>query len=221
LVTSYVGYFRGEAWYSERVLTQALAMREFADEVATDGFTQTTVEGLRGFIQRSNATIHRGWAVVHAEEHGYDPELVFGPLAYVFIPRVLWPDKPEVRQGWEFSGRIFGMDFMAWSTSSTAAGLYTSFYLGYGWLAVIVGSVAVGFIMATLARLAKRLGGDILVGLFCFALLPFALRLDETWAVGALSGPIIGFAYLYCVFAVSRILDHAFARQVGKPLSLG
>ena len=102
----------------------------FVDEMEKAGPLVMMTEGVAGFLKRNNASVHRGWAVSIADEDGYYPELVFAPLVYVFVPRMLWPEKPEIRQGWEYSGVVFGEQYMAWSGSSTAAGLYPSFYLG-------------------------------------------------------------------------------------------
>ena len=220
VITSYVSYFRAEVWWGNRTLSQVQAVTEFAEQVEFDGVSRTTSEGLRDFLLRSNSTIHRGWTVALADVGGYDPGLVFGPLAYVFIPRIVWPEKPEIRQGWEFSGKVFGDSYMDISTSSTSAGFYTSLYLGYGWLAVVVGALSMGALMAALLRLAERLGGELLVGLFSFTMIPFALRLDETWSVGALTGPVIGFTYLYLIFLLATLVTPALTKNriAGSPM---
>jgi hypothetical protein len=86
-------------------------------------------------------------------------------------------------------------------------------YLGYGWLAVILGALGVGWMMAFLTRLAFRLGGPLLVGLFTVAMVPYALRLDEAWTVGAFSGPLISLVYIYLVFLVARIASGLVGRE--------
>jgi len=56
--------------------------------------------------------------------------------------------------------------------SSSAAGLFTSFYLGVGWLAVLVGALGVGAVLAVCTRLCRRLVGTIAAGLYVFSVLP-------------------------------------------------
>jgi hypothetical protein len=126
---------------------------------------------------------------------------------YVFVPRMAWPEKPAIRQGWEFSGLVFGPAYMAWNESSLSAGLYPALYLGAGWPGVLIGAFAIGALMAGLSALARRIGGPVLAGLFTLTLLPYALRLDEAWTVGAFSGPIINFVYIAAIFVAARLLS--------------
>jgi len=207
LVTVYVTQYREDVWQSGNQISSTQAVTRFAESTDSYGGLATVMEGLKAFLHRSNASVERGWAISLADEHGHEPRLVFAPLAYVFIPRALWPDKPVIRQGWEYSGLVFGDAFIAWSGSSTAAGLYPACYLGFGWTGVIVSAVSIGLMMAGLLKLASRVGGGPLVALFAMTMVPYALRLDENWTVGALSAPIISFAYLVAILFVSKALS--------------
>jgi hypothetical protein len=96
---------------------------------------------------------------------------------------------------------------MAWSDSSSAAGLFTSFYLGVGWLAVLVGALGVGVVLAVCTRLCRRLAGTIAAGLYVFSVPPGMLRLDEDWSIGVLSGPILSAVYVIGVFTIAKGID--------------
>ena len=206
MVTSYIGFFRNEVWYTDRAVAQGQVFSDFVDSIDRRGMAATTSDGLAEFLARSDAAPYRGWAVAIADQEGYQPALVFNPLLYVFVPRMLWPDKPPVRQGWEYSGLVFGAQYAAGNDSSLSAGLYPALYLGQGWSAVLLGAAAVGFLVAWLTRLALRVGGPVLAGLFTLSLLPYALRLDEAWTVGAFSAPIINFVYIVVIFVAARVL---------------
>jgi hypothetical protein len=206
LITSYVEVFRERVWLGKQDTTQTQVAQEFIDEIQVGEFGGTLTNGLAGFVARNNASFARGWAVSIADEQEFQPELVFSPLAYVFVPRVLWPEKPQIRQGWEYSGLVFGQEFLAWSDSSTAAGFYTSLYLGYGWCAFGIGAVLIGILLARMTLLAKRFGGSFAAGLYVFAMLPFSLRLDETWSVGALTAPIISLVYVLAIALLARLI---------------
>ena len=205
MVTSYISFFRGEVWHADRTINQSQVFEEFADSVGTRGVATTANEGWREFLSRNNAAPYRGWTMAIADADGYEPGLVFAPMLYVFVPRILWPEKPAVRQGWEYSGLVFGANYIAESDSSLSAGFYSGLYLGQGWLAVVVGAIAVGLVMVFLTRLAYRLGGPVLSGLFTLSLLPYALRLDEAWTVGAFSAPLINFVYIAAIFFLARL----------------
>lgn len=207
LVTSYIGYFRDAVWLDRSgTATTEQALLDYFDAMQREGVVSTVAEGWTRFLKRNNASIARGWAVAIADEQAMQPELVFGPLAYVFIPRMLWPEKPANRQGWEYSGLVFGPAFTEWSDSSTAAGFYSSLYLGFGWTAYVVGAVLAGYLLAKTAVVAKRWGGDFAVGLFGLALVPYALRMDEQFPVGVFSAPIIMLAYILAVSLVVKTL---------------
>ena len=205
LITSYVNSFRAEVWDQGNGSNSGQTLRYFVDEMQNDGFLNTVGNGLKDFVSRADASYEHGWAVSIADEQQFHPRLVFSPLAYAFIPRFLWPGKPEIRQGWEYSGLVFGQQYIAWSSSSTEAGLYPSLYLGFGWPAVVIGAILVGVLLAGMTRLAQRFGGPIAAGLYIFAMLPFILRLDETWAVGALTGPVISLVYLLVIVGLARL----------------
>jgi hypothetical protein len=206
LITSYISYFRDEVWYADRAIDQTLVMDEYLQSVSDKGLPATVTQGMDSFLSRNNAVPPRGWAIVIADTEGHRPGLVFSPLAHVFIPRMLWPGKPDIRQGWEYSGLVFGDHYMAWSDSSLSAGLYPALYLGGGWAAVALGAVAIGLIMALSTRMAFRMGGPALVGLFTLSMLPYAMRLDEAWTVGAFSAPIINLIYISVVYLAARVV---------------
>ena len=204
LLTSYISYFRNEVWYADRAIAQQEVLSEYVDSIQTQGTFATVGEGMRSFLVRSNAGSYRGWAVSLADDDGFEPKLAFAPLTYALVPRILWPGKPEIRQGFEFSRLVFGDAYVASTDSSLSAGLFSALYLGGGWLAVLLGATGIGLMMAGLSWLAHRLGGPVLAGLFSLSLLPYALRLDENWIVGAFTAPVITFAYVALIFVAAR-----------------
>ena len=213
-ITSYIGYFRAEVWHADRAIDQSAAMEEYLEAVSDAGVLATVQEGSEAFLARNNVAPGRGWAVAIEDAEGHRPGLVFSPLLYVFVPRMLWPGKPEIRQGWEYAGLVFGDHYIAWSDSSLSAGLYPALYLGGGWTMVVLGALGVGLAMAFFTHLAFRMGGPVLVGLFSLSMLPFALRLDEAWTVGAFSAPLINFVYILVIFMAARV---AAAILGGRP----
>lgn len=215
LVASYISFFRDEVWYADTAADQSAVLGNYLDAVDADGLGATIASGLEEFLARNDAAPYRGWAIAISDAEGYQPRLVFAPMLEVFVPRVLWPGKPAIRQGWEYSGLVFGPRYAAWNESSLSAGFFPALYLGYGWLAVVLGAVGVGWMMALLTRLALRLGGPLLVGLFTLAMVPYALRLDEAWTVGAFSGPVITLVYIYLIFLVTRIVSGLIGRETG------
>jgi len=46
--------------------------------------------------------------------------------------------------------------------------------------------------------------------LLMLTLIPFAMRLDETWTDGALTGPVISLVYIFFLMLVTRFLKSLF-----------
>lgn len=199
---SFVSFYRTLSWYSGESISQAQALVEH-----TRGRVYVQDEDLQGwdissFIVRADALYPRGWTVSLVDAEGFMPDLIFGPLKYVFIPRVVWSDKPEINPGLNMTELLFGMPDI---NSATATGLYPAFYLGGGWIAVIAGALLAGALIAMLTALAGRIGGAVLLNLFGFAMAMLALRFDEGWPVGAFSGPVLTLAYLAILYGAMRL----------------
>jgi len=199
-VTMYVGFYRDVAWKPGTDVEQTSILQDFADITEREGVFETFKEGIEGFTGRANASKFRTWAVIVADQRGYQPEMVLSPMMFVFIPRILWPEKPSIRQGWEFTGLIHGERIQNMIMSSTAAGFYPALYLGGGYGAVIAGAIGLGLLLAMLGKLAYRLGGKLFSSLFLLSLFPYLLRLEEKWTVIGLSMPIIMFVYSYLIY---------------------
>jgi hypothetical protein len=86
-----------------------------------------------------------------ADEDGYYYGETMSYLAFGFIPRFIWPEKPLIQQGAWFAYRI-GMARIingkySNSIDMTPAG---EFYLNFGWIGVIIGCYLLGFFFCSL-----------------------------------------------------------------------
>ena len=218
LITSYVNFYRDEVWYAKQEgMATELVLQDFASGIEGDGSVGKALDGVESLLHRNNASWHRGWAVSIADERGHMPRLVFSPMLYVFVPRILWPGKPLIQQGWEYSGVVFGGQYIAWSDSSTAAGLYPAFYLGADWFGVIFGAILVGTLLAAMTRVALKFGGPLAAGLYLSSMFPFILRLDETWTVGALAGPVISMFYVVLIAKLAKAVGEVLRHRGAQP----
>lgn len=220
LITAYVNMYRAEVWMpqSNGGIASQTVPQDFMQEVRTAGLFNTVGDGLSAFSKRVDASYFHGWAVSIADEQSYQPAMMFGPLAYVLVPRILWAGKPRILTGTEYSGLVFGAQYTAWSNSSTAAGLYPALYLGYGWPALIAGALLVGAFLAVMTRMALRLGGSLAAGLYIFSMLPFMLRINEAWPAGALAGPIITLVYVLVIVTLARLVVRVAIHRRNAPL---
>jgi len=199
VLTAYVGFHRDLMWYTSagNDLTISELMQEF---VARGGVQEEAIlEGAYTFLKRNNAMYHRGWATDFADTFGVSATEILGPLGYIFIPRVIWSEKPKVNPGLEHTARVYGY-FEAEAPdldSSTAAGYFTALYMGTGYVGVIVGAITIALIVVWSQRLVCTYGDPYTAGLFTWMMFLFALRVDETWPVYALSAPMISLLYAF------------------------
>lgn len=222
VVSNLSTYMRVMTWgVDKRTASVSELVTEFLTVSDQLGHAETGRVGVSSFLSRANASGYRGYAVTLAETEGRHPELVYGPLAYVFIPRVLWPDKPSIDPGKEYTSLVFGR----YVDSSMSAGFYTSFYLGAGWFGVLSGAVVLGLLIVALSRAAVRLGGQAFLALFSFVLLPVAVRIDEGWGAATLAGLLLTFMYSCAAWVAATLLAQTGAalmsssrdRRVGRP----
>jgi hypothetical protein len=220
LITAYVNMYRAEVWMpqSNGGIASQTVPQDFMQEVRKAGLFNTVGDGLSAFSKRVDASYFHGWAVSIADEQSYQPAMMFGPLAYVLVPRILWPGKPRILTGTEYSGLVFGAQYTAWSNSSTAAGLYPALYLGYGWPALIAGALLVGAFLAFTTHMALRFGGPLTAGLYIFSMLPFMLRINEAWPAGALAAPIINLVYVLVIVTLARLVVRVAIHRRTAPL---
>lgn len=100
----------------------------------------------------------------------------FSLLGWVFVPRLLAPDKPEMsKTGREFNVKISGSD-----TSSTGQGIFASGYYHGGWPGFVFASLLCGWILAQTSGVARAISAQRALVLLPFSLLGvfIAFRID-------------------------------------------
>jgi len=141
------------------------------------------------------ASIARDEGFLHGQTISY--------LAYAFVPRVLWPEKPSIAKGQWFASKV-GMAFVrpdgtySNSINMTVPG---ELYLNYGWAGVLVGCALFGVLLAALWSTAGFWNGatNVLGSAFGFYLLwtGFGLGADLQIAVSMVA--------TYCIMAASGL----------------
>ena len=86
------------------------------------------------------------------EEDGFLNGATLDYLAYAFIPRFLWPEKPLIAKGAWFAVRIGQATPTreGWYNNSVNMTVPGELYLNFGWLGVLLGCLAFGAILAVL-----------------------------------------------------------------------
>ncbi len=124
---------------------------------ALPGPGEAMADGAVGVVSRLSTFNQLSRVAGLVEDRGTKDGETLAYLAYVFIPRVVWPDKPTISPGREFA-RELGRGTETESGWSNAVNMTVpgEFYLNFRWLGVIAGMVLV----AAAFRLARfSLGG--------------------------------------------------------------
>jgi hypothetical protein len=97
---------------------------------------------------------------IERHERGRIDLLYGGSLEWwAFIPRAVWPEKPQVGGGGDLITRLTG--FRVAKSVSYGVGQPLEFYANFGWIGLIGGFLLLGFV---LARLDKRLARAFRIG---------------------------------------------------------
>jgi len=105
-------------------------------------------------FERQFDPISTGFIHGEVEKYGflYGDELDY--LAYAFIPRLFWPEKPTVTRGAWFTVYLGGASTEAQATSATALTAAGELYWNFGTWGVIAGMVLVGTLVGLMWRVA-------------------------------------------------------------------
>jgi hypothetical protein len=132
----------------------------------------------------------------------------FSLVFYALVPRFLWPDKPIMTMGREFNYLVNGN-----LESSSAPGLFGEGYWNGGWLAVVLSSLFVGFVLASFTEysmwaIANR---NLLYLPIVFAGIKMGFRPDD-WFVATYVGATVT---AVCMHFVLRCLSVFLGAPVG------
>jgi hypothetical protein len=130
----------------ERGLTNAEAAQNFGQvlELAIQGQKQKSQEGSASFFDRSSVKdavelIVRRVGVDVPYQHGH----TLSPVLTAFIPRILWPDKPDVQTGLLLNEQFHIAEAVVYLSPSHLGELYWNF----GWPGALIGMLLLGALL--------------------------------------------------------------------------
>jgi hypothetical protein len=106
------------------------------------------------FLVRQFDPIPTGFLVGEVRKDGFQWGQTMQYAAYAFVPRLLWPDKPNVTRGAWFTMYLGASAREAESTSSTGITAIGELYWNFGLVGVVVGMLAIGLGYGLLWRMA-------------------------------------------------------------------
>lgn len=119
----------------------------------TDGTSILSVQ-TDSFLMRQFDPIAISYLIGEVETFGLQRGATMAYVAYAFIPRILWPEKPTVTRGAWFAYYVGFAPSEAESTMSLGITATGELYWNYGVPAVLVGMFGIGCLMGGLWRMA-------------------------------------------------------------------
>jgi hypothetical protein len=175
----FVTYFGQRSEIREVTWNQNASLIERLDKVSkliTDFqlLDLSNVNHLWALDQRLNQNSLVGAGVMRHQQG--EVELLHGatvPL-WMFVPRIVWPDKPAVGGGQNWVSQFTGITFS--EGTSVGIGQVLEFYMNFGMLGVLTGFAILGFILMRLDQgMMRALAMRNIRGVVQFALPGFAL----------------------------------------------
>lgn len=191
LITVFVGIQRNANWNAREGLSVSQVFDRSVDAFRLEKTLWLTA--LENLLSRKNPLEMNAWSFAIVENVGHPEEFSPSKAYLMFIPRILWPEKPEFRPASDFSNIVLGGD--AGNYTATAAGLFSAMYLGSGLWGVLIFSILIGALLALSLSVVIRFGSSFAQVLLLAASLDRALRLDEGW-------PLHEFGYIYVLLVV-------------------
>ena len=128
----------------------------FAELMASEGLSPVSRDGYNAFETIVTRTDHAG---LLAEVMSQTPDSVpyangitYLPMLTVWIPRVIWADKPKETLGNDWAHWYSGLLNADDTTTSLNLPWLVEFYVNFGWEGILVGMFLVGLLYAWLVR---------------------------------------------------------------------
>lgn len=119
----------------------------FAELSITNAFSSTAEHTLEGayFLDPAKTAV----IINHTSENKtYLLGESFINFIYAPVPRILWPEKPNIKIGPYVAQEVLGF----YNRSGAPPGGIGEFYLNFGWAGVVIGSIILGGLMALIQR---------------------------------------------------------------------
>jgi hypothetical protein len=216
--------FRNEAWYgrSSGIGERIGIVRDLVDrQLATNGAVDAVLSGVQAVTIRSALTdlfadiIRRTPAQVP-----YWGGQTYLHLVGAFVPRFIWPDKPQHHIGNEFGHRYgFVAPYDTWTSWNLP--VLVEFYTNFGDVAVFVGMFIVGVLYSLFVVFFNRPGQSPLISMAALVLAMMLINIESDFSLmfGALA--MQGAALWLVLSMIARDSRRANARAQARLMESG
>jgi hypothetical protein len=194
-------------WHGyENAGIHVVASRVF-DRWADDGLVETAAQSLVSWATRGSSAEAGGLVMQLAERDGFIGPVLLEGLATIFVPRVLWPDKPRYTPGAWFTWYLGQASSPETATSATPMMLPTELYWMFGLGGVVFGMIFLAVLYFVVWERLRRLSRTGLVPMLAlFALLARSAGMEESHTIYAVSAPVMLLVYVIVFDWLQKLL---------------
>jgi hypothetical protein len=155
----FVTYMRDRSEIRELVWEEKSPLGERVDRLMKtinnfEFLSLTDVNHLAALDARLNQNYYVGLAIQRHQQGILDLEYGGTVPIWAFVPRAIWPNKPEVGGGRTVVQDATGLELA--QDTSFGAGQVLEFYINFGWPGVVIGFVALGALLRNLDRIITQ-----------------------------------------------------------------
>jgi hypothetical protein len=192
---------------------RAVASKVYEDWEA-DGLLASAAKGTAAWLSRGSTARQGALVIEIAERDGLIGTTLLQGFAALFVPRLLWPDKPTYAPGAWFSWYLGYAETPETATSATGMPLPTELYWSFGLTGVLVGvPLLAGLYFLVWRRLAVLARDGVVPLLALFALLARSAALEDTYLIYAVSSPLMVLIGVEVIRRLQRAVGIRTTRQ--------
>lgn len=182
------------------------------------GILDTAAESGMQWLSRGSTSEQGGLVMMLAERDGLIGPVLLEGLATIFVPRLLWADKPTYQPGAWFTWYLGFADSPETATTATAMMLPTELYWMFGILGVFCGMSLLAMLYFYIWRFIVRRAIHGLVPMVAlFGMLARSADLDNIHIIYAISSPIILVGYVVFIDSIQRVFSFgSLSKAFGK-----
>lgn len=155
-----IGEVRGELFGSERLAYIVEQARDVSLDIPAESGEDAL--GITNVLARLSTFNQLTQVVRLVEDEGFYEGETIGYAVYVFVPRLIWPEKPSVAPGQWFARKLGRGQELGGARFSNAINMTIpgELYLNFGWIAVVVCMFGVGLLYFYLWETARFFSTD-------------------------------------------------------------
>ena len=168
-----------------------------------------------GLLERSSNIAQITNVVDLVERNGIYGGQASAPLIAAFIPRILWPDKPQVQLGAWFALEIGAASITASGRANNSVNMtvHGELYLDFGWLGIVLGGIMFGGLIAAFWNAAQfnESAYNVTGALWGGYLLYYAL-----FGVGSDLQILVSLVSTYLMFMIIKSIAKPYENSIGR-----